>query len=260
MGNLTSEYVTLLQESLGGLPCHLFTWSSANHHLARVVGCCELILDLANRKRQNDHLRHILLIGHSHAGQLFALLSDILSQGPLAHLLINQTAEIDLGIPVEEVMNAAELIRDMKIDVVSWGTPPRYQWHPLKNMRVMHMVNHRGDEILAGQVSGLLFTRDGDYIQQWGGEGSDAIAPIEKDRRANSRLNEVLGPGADIPHWLTHVQKRKRLPAYGFTYLIDYQDAQLHPNCLATLFGHGIYSRYQAMGFNFSLIGQHFYS
>jgi methionyl-tRNA synthetase len=81
MGNNTPEYADTLRGALDNeIIYELFVWSSANFHLARLQGAIELAQTLAEKITQNNILalanERLLLMGHSHAGQLFALLTN----------------------------------------------------------------------------------------------------------------------------------------------------------------------------------------
>ena len=74
LGNFTPDYVKEFGKALDNrIDCQRFTWGSGNFHLARLKGAVELAAHLANTINQH-HIQwdeRLLLIGHSHAGQLF---------------------------------------------------------------------------------------------------------------------------------------------------------------------------------------------
>jgi len=107
---------------------------------------------------------------------------------------------------------------------------------------------------------GILHTRDGDYIQQYGISGTDILATTKIEREINRDLNELFGGGFDWRMWRENIKHRLRLHGKGLNLLIDYQDAsRTKPNCLKTFFGHGIYTKYETMLFNTRKICEHFY-
>ena len=71
----------------------------------------------------------------------------------------------------------------------------------------------------------------------------------------------TIGAGYDVKAWLQHVRHGARVPRDGFSDLVDYGDRGTCalPNCLATCFGHGVYTSYDAMLFNARLFADHFY-
>src|SRR5690606_9311028 len=85
-GNFTCAYVRNFEQALAygndqRVPCYRYVWSSLNHHVGRVEAALHLL----------GYLRHwgagiplskgdrLLLIGHGHAGQILALLSNLIT-------------------------------------------------------------------------------------------------------------------------------------------------------------------------------------
>ncbi len=260
LGNFSTNYVSLFQEAVGhSIKVINFDWSSANHHLARLKGTFQLLDTLneiitVNRIKKGDR---ILLIGHSHAGQLFAILSHMISKLPHLKDLCRIAAES--GLDTNSTFKILNRLRKISLDMVTMGTPPRYTFIQQPNIRLLNIINHRGKKPRGGNITGILTTKDGDYIQQWGITGSDILAPIEKDRYLNLDLDQYFGIGADIPTWLNNIKFQKRLPDFGYTVLLDYKDNSPIPNFIHTLWGHGTYTRFKTMLFNTKLIADHFY-
>ena len=128
------------------------------------------------------------------------------------------------------------------------------------SFRILHLINHRGPTNLAGKLRNFLTTKDGDYIQQLGILGSDIGSASPHDRLINRELDRIIGRGQDLITWQNSIQHRMRVSPHGSTILIDYQDQSLLiPNFFKTLFGHGIYTKYEAMAFNSKIIVDHFY-
>ena len=253
-GNYLPEYVSLFKQAIGGqIPCHLFNWSSRNHHIARLRGAVKLAHTLANRHQGEER---ILLIGHSHAGQLFALLSNFLEKSRGLDTLYGILQED--GVDIEKLKDSLVKVRQMKLDFATFGTPPRYGWG--NNVRLLNVINHRGKDHLAGSILGLLVTKDGDYVQQWGIAGTDLRASTSKERALNKRLDEILGTGKDVSVWLKNIKPKMRVAQYGKTFLVNYKDGnKLLPNVVTTFFGHGVYTKFDTMLFNTRLIANTFY-
>ena len=257
-GNFTPEYVAFFSKALGGIPCHEFVWSSENHHVGRLRSAIILGETLAqhveaHKLTANDR---ILLIGHSHAGQLFALLSLLFHKDDVAKKIMSA---LDPNMAAAAQLAVAAL-QKVKLDFVTYGMPVRYPWGESCSKRLLNIVNHRGDSYLAGQLRGMLHTRGGDYIQQLGLIGSDLLASHKGDRILNRQLDEILGVGSDVRIWTQELRRRPRVSPFGHTLLVDYLDgAKAIPNGALTLFGHGIYTRHDSMLFNMSLIVNHFY-
>jgi hypothetical protein len=254
LGNWTAQYVSLVERGLG-IPCLDFRWSSANHHLSRLRAAVSLAHVLAAEKESG----RLLLIGHSHAGQVFSLLLQMVTGAKTAPALID--AAVKDGAQLDTLHADLRRLARRRFDIVTFGTPTRYGWTVDERHRLLHVINHRGDEPRGGgPFSGFLSTQDGDYVQQWGICGSDLVAGSERERELNQRLDEILGCGTDRRAWLAYVRHRRRIADAGRTFLVDYGDrGGLVPNCLGTLFGHGVYTTHGAMLFNLRLISSFFY-
>lgn len=255
MGNFVDSYITLFSDATQ-VRADRFRWSSANHHLARLKGCFELIDVLITKTQDYKQEDSIMLVGHSHAGQVFALLTQMLA--PSEDVKSLKSIAHAAGIDIRNCEEKLDHLRRHFIDIVTLGTPPRYGWFLNENIRLIHLINHRGHDPIGGSLSGLLTTRDGDYIQQWGIAGSDMLAPVENDRAFNRHLDRFLGMGMDFNYWRQHITTRRRLHDHGHSILIDYDDgSMIKPNCFATGFGHGNYTRYATMLFNFETLIPH---
>jgi pimeloyl-ACP methyl ester carboxylesterase len=257
LGNYTAEYVALFEKSLGGgIPATRFLWSSANHHIARLRAAADLLRLLASAELGRTR---VLLLGHSHGGQVLALLTQLVYPAKTAPALWAALGEI--GEPLEELMELARKVARARLDVATFGMPPRYGFATGPRCRAMHVVNHRGEEPRASSLGGVLYTEGGDYVQQWGIAGSDLPPATAKEREVAARLDALLGAGSDVKAWLQHVRHRARVSQHGFSYLVDYGDRGVGgmPNFLGTCFGHGVYTTYDAMLFNAHLLAAHFY-
>jgi len=273
IGNYTSEYREALSNTLS-IPCELVTWSSGNYHLARLKGVVELAQILARKvsagKIQSDN--RILILGHSHAGQLFALLTSFLANDQRAqrlYAIMNKYGE--LREDKEELIKGIEKINGTNLDFVTFGTPVRYAWGEYEKFRLMAIVNHRSNV----RLSGLLSTRDGDYVQQWGVEGTDML-PEGIEGAINDEFDTVLDEGRAVSLLINNLKREERRnPKYTNgqivteTFLVNYKDnAQFPilflnpfsiPHCIKTLFGHGVYTRESVMLFNMNTIVKNLY-
>lgn len=257
LGNYTPDYVTLFQKALdSGIPTTRFVWSSANNHVARLRAAVDLLRLLASSELGS---KRALLLGHSHGGQVLALLTQLVYPARTAEALWQ--AVRDAGEPTEPLQEMARTVARARLDIATFGMPPRYGWATGRRCRVLHVINHRGAEPRGSTVAGVLHTENGDYVHQWGIAGSDIPPGSAKERELAARLDAVLGEGSDVKAWLQHVRHGMRVPRDGFSYLVDYGDRGTGalPNCLATCFGHGIYTSYDTMLFNARLLADHFY-
>ena len=258
-GNFTKEYVDLAREALD-LPTYDFCWSSANHHYARVKGLVELI-DRLGQDIQNKTLTpssRIVLVGHSHAGQIFSLLSRLANQKD--HNTIQ--CYIDRSFPRSESIEAKiAQLQNLNFRYVTLGTPPRYTWGHNEG-ELLQLVNHTKQNLSMPGVKGIATIDYGDYIQKLGQPGSDIVAPLKEERIANKELDGILGIGKDHKTLRRNLEKSFRPIGEGYTIFVDFQKnlPQSYRNSFASIFGHGVYTRYDKMYLLFLLIDQHFIS
>ncbi|MEZ4741631.1 MAG: hypothetical protein R3B45_04165 [Bdellovibrionota bacterium] len=261
--NYLPSYVKLFETAIGNeIPCHNFIWSSGNYHAARVSGAFKLlnqiVFDMKSTKVKQPH--RILLIGHSHAGQVFALLSNLIEYTALGKTLAEVSSQH--GFCDKTKLHALiDQVAKLKLDYALFGTPYIYPWPKRSARNLINIINHRNHPYLAGRRRGILFTTDGDYVQQWGITGSDFKAMTSQERKFNKDLDKILGDGTNRTTWQEQTRSRLRVPPFGKTYLIDYKDnSHLVPNCFNTIFGHGIYTRFQTMHFNTRIICEALYT
>jgi hypothetical protein len=253
-GNFPNTYVDLFKKATcTRASCSLFRWSSGNHHIARVKAALALIHCLA-KDITDSEVQRFLLIGHSHAGQVFALFSLIVGRHPLGEDLLELIHQEK--IPPKGLRKDIAKLQRCHIDFFTMGTPIRYPWCEAKNFRIIHIVNHPGKSYLAPNALQVLSSDyGGDYMQQWGIVGSDYLAVSKEDRKLNRHLDRLLGPGIEPHSWLTAVKKGMRVHPSGHTYLVDYKNKHpLVPDGITGLFGHGIYTRLSYMRFTAELI------
>jgi len=234
LGTYGAEYVALFERAIGGdIPCTRFAWSSENHHLARLRGAIDLARVLAVHAQMSPR-RRLVLIGHSHAGQLFALLSHFLASGGEAAALYDVARAH--GVDTTGLADAIESLRACALDVVTQGAAPRYRWTPRAGIRAMHLVNER------------------DAIRRVAVHGSDLPAPTPSERAINARLVPLLGESTDARTLVQRALAPVRADTTGHTYFVDYGRRFLRDGA-----GHGVYTRFDAMLFNARLMVDHFY-
>ena len=215
-----------------------FTWSSSNHHIARVRSAIDLLCDISNRHKVGEE---ILLYGHSHAGQLFSIISQLINDKLLREQILS-VLKLDTS-KTKEMLLAVRKVQKIKLVFITLGTPVRYSWSLSSNTKLVHFINHRGAIPQGGGLSSSLMTKSGDYIQQWAVAGSDMVSPIEAERKMNSELDLILGTGSNIELLRKNIKFKKRLHNHGHHFLVDFQDNSRIPNSLLTLFGHAIYTK-----------------
>lgn len=262
-GNYTNEYIELFKKAIDTeIYCDEFIWNSENNHLGRLKGSIDLVEKIANDiGRMPLWGKRVLLIGHSHAGQLFALMTNFLEQAPGVDSLL--TIARDGNIDISRFDEYLQKIRTVQLDYVTCGTPLRYKWGDGwkdGKYKLLNIINHRGGGFLAGGelytkefFLNFMYTKDGDYVQQFALAGSD----FGMNNPLNVDLDGILGKGEDKIQLLKNIEVRMRVSPYGKTILVDYKDS--NTNCSETLFGHGVYTRFEKMLFNTKLIVDEMY-
>lgn len=260
LSNFTGDYIEAFSRATG-VDAVEFTWSGENHHAARVQGAVRLARAIALHRggalRAGDG---VLLVGHSHGGQLFAVLSQLVARVHGFEELV--AAAGARGEDVGALETHLALLQRCRIDVATFGTPDRYAWARGAGFRLLHVVNHRGPiaSSRAEALRGVLHTTHGDYVRRVGVHGSDFPSPSAQERAINARLDRVLGRGTSLRTWLRAVERGLRISSEGRTVLVDYGDeATTLPNFLATGLGHAAYTRREAMLFHARLLADHFY-
>ncbi len=256
-GNFLPHYVELFEKATGEVAkCSIMQWSSGNHHIARLQGAIRLISYLITQDNLKPGSR-VLLIGHSHARQVFALFTHLIGPSEIGKQLWDLIDRENLA--TSHLDRESARLRQVSFDFVTLGGPVRYAWAFLPDMRALHFINHRGEHHQADHMLGFWQTAAGDYVQQWGTIGSDTLATTGRERQLNRELDPILGKGTDTRLWYNSMMRRERLGNFGRTLLVDYQDQGKLPNFLATVFGHGIYTRYRVMLFQTEMICEYLY-
>jgi len=258
------------------IACMNFQWDSQNNHIGRLKAATGLVAQMARVISASEDSK-ILLIGHSHAGQVFALITLFLEQGERANNLIDCLGEIISQQELDSFHTNLKKIENAHLDIVTLGTPVRYPWGVYKKYRLLNIVNHRSDVYL----NGLLFTRDGDYVQHWGIEGTDTIPVDDNYPDLFEKLDKNLDKGlldAESLHKIRSVHKRRthvdsKGNEVGINLFVDYQDQGPRvillkfppwligkPNCIETVFGHGFYTLEKNMLPNIKIIIKNLYN
>jgi hypothetical protein len=282
-GNWLPSYVTLLQESLsdgldpddsGFVRVRTWNWSSGNHHLARTEAAVELIAFLADLSRDGrgprvgdgpTGSRRVQLWGHSHAGNVFALVSLLVGADRTFRDAVFDAAATHVRCPVLRRTDrpAWETARalldadgrpwgDLRLDVATFGTPIRYAWQDDVFERLLHFVNHRPQSgrpvFRSGWPRGWADLQEGtagDTIHQWGIAGSN-LPPCPLFWRAwwsDRKLRRVVQPEAHSrwTRWPRNVGTGMRVAESGTTLLVDYGPARSWSPRQIT--GHHVYTQ-----------------
>jgi len=250
VGNFTPQYCATLEQGLQAkIQVHCFHWPSGNHHLARIRGLIHLIDLILSLKVQKTE--RVLLIGHSHAGQLFAALSQM-SQRP-AHFCKILGQDLGLLSDATEFQRKLEGLMNLNLDLATWGAAPRYKWHLPAHWSLVHLLNFRKIPPRFPNPWKLLTAGYGDSIYLLAGPGSDTWAPFRRDRKLNRLLDSVFGVGLSLHHWWFSIRTGIKLHNQGRHFFIDYHDAGAS-RFFKSFLGHGIYTHPGLMLFNFEIM------
>lgn len=282
VGNYTGEYAQLFERSINAegepfIPVRRFNWSSENHHIGRADGAVRLLDELSGLELPPGG--RVLLWGHSHAGNVFALASNLLGgdgdkierffaaasvyyRWPLLGCI-----DIPLWRDVSQRLLAGErLFPAAAVDMVTFGTPIRYGWDPDGFGRLLHFVNHRPADGLPvyrapfpPKLENVLAALDGDYVQQFGIAGTNFMPSIFAWRAwwADHCLNRLLQPKQQILDMLERLRVGARVPETGTTLLVDYgrPDGTLKQHFA----GHAVYTRRDWLLFHAEEIARRWY-
>lgn len=276
VGNYAIGYAERF-EQLAKIPVRLFRWSSENHHLARAEAAVRLIgevsrLELAAGDR-------VLLWGHSHAGNVFALMSNLLAadawhRDRFFHACRSYTGGANSSRPqwslwnrVHQWLATTEPRSRPILDIVTFGTPIRYGWDANGYGHLLHITQHHPREgypeyqaAMPQSMEEAMSAADGDYIQHLGVAGTN-LTPNLFDWRtwlADSRLNRLLQKRIRRRDLLKRLKVGKRVPDDGDTLLVDYGPAG--GNVAEHLLGHAVYTRLHWLPFHAEAVATRFYS
>ena len=280
VGNFTGAYAQLFEQSLAEptIPVRRFHWSSENHHIGRADGAVRLIdelarLDLAAGQR-------VLLWGHSHAGNVFALATNLLGGARDAVEEFFSAAEVYYRWPLlgwvdiplwqrvrDLLRDEHHRLRDIKLDFVTFGTPIRYGWETAGYSQLLHFIYHRPVPGLAQhrapfplQLERVLDGRDGDYIQQLGIAGTNLMPSIFAWRTwwADNRLDALLQGDLRQRDLAERFRVGARVPDEGTTLLVDY--GPLTGDVSKHHAGHALYTRTAWLPFHATEVAHRFYN
>jgi len=282
VGNYTEGYAQQFESGINQhaeypIPVRLFHWSSENHHLGRADGAVRLIDELASLELAPG--RRVLLWGHSHAGNVFALMTNLLAGNREAAERFFEATEIYwrwpivgcVDIPVWSRVRALLMqdhpaVTGVPLDMVTFGTPVRYGWDSAGYSRLLHFINRRrvpGQPEDRGsfppKLDDVLNAKEGDYVQQLGIAGTNVMPSLLSWRAwlADQRLNRLLQSGPPEGGPLDRFKAGTIIPDEGTTLLVDYGDpqgsiAQHHA-------GHAVYTRKEWLLFHAEEVVRRFY-
>ena len=265
IGNYTGQYARLFEEAINcegaaHIPVRRFHWSSENHHIGRADGAIRLIDELAALELLPG--QRVLLWGHSHAGNVFALCTNLLSRDTeaIAHFFeatsvyyrwpVLGCVDIPVWKQVREMLTSDRFPRNRPLDIVTFGTPIRYGWNADGYSKLLHFINHRPVTGLPEYqapfpptIENVMAALDGDYVQQFGIAGTNIMPSLLQWRAwwADNRLNRLLQPPQETHDPLERFRVGKRVPEAGTTLLVEYGKPE---GTVAQHFaGHAVYTQ-----------------
>lgn len=272
VGNYTNAFVEQFQSLVGDDP-HVErlhpTWTGQNHHLARADLAVRLLCRVADASPADNEV--VLLWGHSHAGNGFALLSNLLAND---RTTVNQFFEAAGNPHDSHWFRARDILASApgphplakSVCFAAFGTPVRYGWDPNGYRSLVHILHQRNADNSKRTVAepvfpfqslpDLLTARHGDWVQTFAVAGTDVAPPTSKEQ--NERLKqllerslekpdfpgpELLRPPERIANALAWWKTGTRCHADGHNLLVDYEPSgrktSLGP-IENSLFGHGV--------------------
>jgi hypothetical protein len=221
----------------------------------------------------------VLLCGHSHAGNVFALVTNLLAGDAASRKAFFAAARGYYRMSllgrrdVPEWRQVRRLLRadvnplaGMRLDFVTFGTPIRYGWDTGGYDRLLHVIHHRPAEGLPEyrapfppEKEDLLSAAHGDCIQQLAVAGTNLPPNVLLWRAfmADQRLGALLQPGLRRRDLVQRLSAGRRVPDEGTTMLVDYGPAQ--GTVAQHLAGHAVYTREEHALFHAEAIAQRFY-
>lgn len=272
-GHYTGAFAECLQRSINSpkrppISVRRFHWSSENHHLGRADGAVRLIDELAREKPPAG--RRVLLWGHSHAGNVFALATHLLSGDLEAARSFFEATEVYYSWPIvhcvdvpvwrhvrELLESGRSPLADVALDVVTFGTPIRYGWNAAGYDRLLHFVHHRPrpglPEYRAAfppRLDDVAHAAGGDYVQQLGIAGTDTMPSLFawRARLADHRLDGLLEKDLPVGRRRDRFRAGAIVPDAGTTLLVDY--GPLSGDVARHLAGHAVYTSRQWLLFH----------
>jgi len=260
-GNYSAAFVNLVDTPVPG---RRFVWSGENTHSGRCKAAVTLLDELLQRSADEPR---VLLWGHSHAGNIAALISNLIgSETWVSESFLDLVEplfpdhEDQAGI-VSRVRSAIKsgAAAELKIDVVNFGTPVCYGWDPAGYRKLLHVVNHapqpKTPRWLCSPAEALKRREvpQGDFVQVLAITGSDFWPWLltRNSRDSETKLQQFLASDYSRRNWWSRAKIGVRVAEEGETMLIRYESRDGHET---ETFGHSIYTRPQWLSFHLDLV------
>ncbi|NUQ64047.1 MAG: hypothetical protein HUU20_16340 [Pirellulales bacterium] len=245
-GTFTESYAQAFESAIHRagqreIPVELFHWSGENHHIGRADGAVRLIHELSSLECEPGE--RILLWGHSHAGNVFALATNLLARdldtverffdaaGIYYRLPVFGWIDIPLWNRVRDMLLRGDAaVANLQLDFVTFGTPIRYGWDSAGYASLLHFIHRRcadGPECRAGfpvRLDSVLGAEEGDYVQQLAIAGTNVVPSLFAWRAylADRRLHALLETDGPPSESLDRFRAGTIVPDEGTTLLVDY--------------------------------------
>ena len=284
IGNYTDSFAQRLSSLVNEesahknlIPVTLFHWSGENHHLGRAGGAIALLDYLFQSELTSDD--RVLIWGHSHGGNLLAMLSHLVGGTDAARDRFFEATRSHYRDPIlgrldlpqwEEVQELLadedERSRLPKIDAANFGVPLRYRWNREVIPRILNFVQHRpldpdhpARASVPESIRDVIKATGGDYIQQLGIGGTDFLhsAFAWRSWNAERRLQNMFENSVRRRDLLRNLRKCLRVSLDGKTLLVDYPDTKKKWN--KKIVGHGVYTRHEWLPFHLNEITDRIY-
>ncbi|MFM9961883.1 MAG: hypothetical protein ACKV2Q_11740 [Planctomycetaceae bacterium] len=196
------------------IPVERFDWSSGNDHFARAEAAVRLFNRLTDLPIDPTSDR-LLLWGHSHASNVFALLTNLLAndRGSVESFF---AAAGRIGTERPDWKTARERLAAQPsphplaraLCLVTFGGPVRYGWDRDGYARLLHIVQQRpvsgqaewlAKPALPQTLDEILKAKHGDWVQSFGIAGTDLL-PVDREiREAHRALSQLIEAGLTEP-------------------------------------------------------------
>ena len=210
LGNFTPAFRDKFQSLVGDDPrVELLepTWSSQNHHLARADLAVRLLDQLLRRPLPGD--QRILLWGHSHAGNAFALLTNLLANDKATVAKFFDAAGDQPGAhwkAVRESLQSASSPHPLakSVLIAEFETPVRYGWDTAGHAGLVHVTFHRPFDLSQPfrakpmfpphPLNDVMNATWGDWVQAFAIAGTDvsSMPSISVNQRLSALLEANL--------------------------------------------------------------------
>ncbi len=235
-----------------------FCWSGENTHTARVDAALRLLPRLAAVAR--THQGKLLLAGHSHGGNVLAVLCQLLADPERAQAILDAVAPLyRSGTTLRHLWQQAAEARQLLLEqnalerlcLVTLGTPVRYAWPAAVHDRLLHLL-YRVPRVPQPESLhdfrrlgwGRLRLWAGDIIQQLGTSGSNfppGLFLSWKMWRAELALSRLLDRNDSWLRMPGNLFGNSHWPQAGRLLVIDYGKSQRR--LVRGMLGHAAYTR-----------------